>query len=231
MTMTAPRPDAPTTAPTPSRLRVPAAVSAALLLPAGAGLTLLAWLQADSGGYFDTGPHRFATATAALKTDEIEVGSSSARAGDPAPDLGEIARVKIVVRPADPRVPVFVGIGPKREVESYLARTAHDEFVSADLDPLRASFRRTPGSPSADDPAARTFWVASSSGTGARTLEWDKTRGAWSVVVMRLDGRPGVDVDASVGLRFGFLLPTGLAALTGGASLLALALRTRRRAA
>jgi hypothetical protein len=94
---------------------------------------------------------------------------------------------------------------------------------------LPPRFERIPGAAQAPSPSARPFWVATSRGTGTRTLTWDKTHGAWSVVVMRLDGRPGVDVTASIALRFGFLLPGAAGALLAATVLLAYALTARRR--
>ncbi|MEV4256222.1 hypothetical protein AB0J52_23940 [Spirillospora sp. NPDC049652] len=190
--------------------------ASALLLIAGAAAGVSALLQADAGGYFSTARHRFTTSGVALKTDEIDVGSSSAHAADPDPDIGEWARVRIKVEAVDPNVPVFVGIGPKDEVEAFLRGAAYDDFVSAELKPFQASFRHVPGAGHAADPTRRTFWVASSAGTGPRTLTWDKTHGAWSVAVLRLDGAPNVDVRASIGLRFAFLTPVSLVCLAAG---------------
>jgi hypothetical protein len=57
-------------------------------------------------------------------------------------------------------------------------------------------------------------------------------RGAWSAVVMNADGSPGVEVRADVGLRFGFLLPLGIALLASGLLLAAgPSLLSRRRSA
>ncbi|KAB2345649.1 hypothetical protein [Actinomadura rudentiformis] len=210
-------------------VRLLASLGAAALLPVGLGLVALASLQADEGGYFSTSERRFATAGSALKTDEIDVGSSSAHAADPSPDIGEIARVRIVVASADPNVPLFVGIGPKDEVERYLKGSAYDDFVSAQLKPFRADFRHVSGAARPAPPTSRTFWVASSTGTGTRTLKWDKTHGAWSVVVMRMDGKPNVDAKVSMGLRFGFLVPLGPASLIGGGLLATFAILSRRK--
>lgn len=212
-----------------SRRPLIAGVASSILLLAGAGLGAAGGLQAAEGGYFATSYHRFGTATSALKSDEIAVGMDAAHAADPNPDVGEVARVRIVVRPADPNVPMFVGIGPKDRVESFLRGTAYDDFRSARLSPFRATFERVPGGARAPGPAGQPFWVAASQGTGTRTLTWDKTRGPWSVAVMRLDGRPGVDVTASIGLRFGFLVPGASAGLLGGTILLVYALAARRR--
>ncbi|WP_165494948.1 hypothetical protein [Actinomadura roseirufa] len=119
-----------------------------------------------------------------------------------------------------------MGIGPKSRVEQYLRNVAHDQFTSARLHPFTASFRRTPGAATA--PAAQPFWVATSEGKGTRTLNWNKTHGAWSAVVLRQDGRPGLDVHASIGLRFGFLLPAGLGLLVIGTAVITYPAITRR---
>jgi hypothetical protein len=212
--------------------RVPAVVAAtagAILLLAGGGTLAGAAIQARSGGYFATAEHHFATTTAALKTDEIAVGSEAAQPGDPDPDVGELARVRIIIRPADPRTRLFVGIGPKSQVEGYLRGTAHDVFAGARLNPFAAAFQRHPGAAAAAAPGSRPFWVATSAGAGERVLSWNKTHGAWSAVVMRMDGAPGLDVRASIGLRFGFLTPAGAGLLVTGSLAIAYVIFTRRR--
>lgn len=209
-------------------MRILIAVAGVLVLLVGGGLTAVGWLQAEDGGYFGSSEHRFSTTTAALKTDEIEVGEKTAHAADPNPDVGELANVRIVVRGTDPQARYFVGVGPKDKVESYLRGTSYDEFATAELSPFRADFNRQPGASHAASPVGQSFWVASSTGSGTQTLKWNKTHGAWSVVVMRVDGAPGVDVNASIGLQFGFLLPTGIAGLVIG-SLLILTYVVRRR--
>ena len=87
-------------------------------------------------------------------------------------------------------------------------------------DPFTVRSDRVPGGP-APTPAAEPFWVATASGQGTQTVAWDKERGAWSAVVMNADGSPGVGVRADVGLRFGFLLPLGIALLSAGLMLAA----------
>src|SRR5262249_54296119 len=99
----------------------------------------------------------------------------------------------------------------------------------AGLRPFRPRFERIPGAAQAPSPNGRPFWVATSQGTGTRTLTWDKTHGAWSVVAMRLDGRPGVDVTAAIALRFGFLLPGAGGPLRAATVLLGSALTARAR--
>lgn len=109
-----------------------------------------------------------------------------------------------------------MGIGPKQAVDRYLQATAHDEMRSFDVSPFRVSFARHPGAARATAPGRQDFWVARAVGSGRQDLEWDKRGGAWSAVVMRADGRPGVTAAADLGLRFGFLVPLGLAAAVAG---------------
>ncbi len=160
-------------------------------------------------------------------TEEIEVGSG--QPADPAGDVGELARVRIRVHGADLTAPIFVGIGPSDAVHAYLAGTAHEEFAGASFEPFHATFRRVPGAARADPPTAQPFWVATSVGSGPRTLEWDKSRGAYSLVVMRANGAPDLDVFGDVGLRFGFLLPLGIGLVSAALVVLVLAGAFRRR--
>jgi hypothetical protein len=185
----------------------------ALLALAGLAAAGAHVAQQAEGGWFTGSTERFSTPTSVLVTDEILV--EEGRPGDPPTDLGELAEVRIRATPAEPGRAVFVGVGPKADVDAYLRGVAHDRMAGFDLEPFTVRFDRVPGG-AAPAPAAQPFWVATASGAGTQTLLWDKTRGAWSAVVMNADGSPGVDVRADVGLRFGFLLPLGIALLAAG---------------
>ena len=87
-------------------------------------------------------------------------------------------------------------------------------------------------------PGAQDFWVASATGSGARTLSWDPAGGSWTVVVMNADGRPGIGVRADLGARMPAvrwiaigLLAAGAILLAAGVLLIAGAVRGRRAAA
>jgi hypothetical protein len=185
----------------------------ALLALAGLAAAGAHVAQQAEGGWFASSTERFSTPTSVLVTDEILV--EEGRPGDPPSDLGELAEVRIRATPVEPGRAVFVGVGPKADVDAYLRGIAHDRMAGFDLEPFTVRFDRLPGG-AAPAPATQPFWVATASGAGTRTLLWDKTRGAWSAVVMNVDGSPGVDVRADVGLRFGFLLPLGIALLAAG---------------
>lgn len=210
-------------------LRIAAFGLAVLLVVLGGASLVGAAAQRGEGGYFTTPGAWFHSRTAALTTREINVGSTRATPGNPAVDVGDFARVRVRVRSADHKEAIFVGVGPTDKVRAYLAGTAHEEFSGASFKPFHASFRRVPGATRADSPTAQHFWVATSVGAGPRTLEWDKSRGAWSLVVMRANGAPGLgDVHADVGLRFGFPLPLGIGLVGVGLVVLAFAVALGR---
>jgi hypothetical protein len=191
----------------------------------GAGALVLAGLQRSEGGFFTTGSQTLSTATSALVSDEVLV--ERRRPGDPAFDLGDLAQVRVRARtPAEGKA-IFIGIGPKRDVEAYLQTVSHDRMVSFEVDPFLVHYTRSSGGP-ASSPAAEPFWVATATGAGQQALVWNKLPGAWSAVATNADGTPGVTVTSDVGLRFGFLLPVGLALLTAGLMLL-VARRWRRQ--
>jgi hypothetical protein len=215
------------------RARALVAVPAALLALAGLATLGAHAVQQGEGGYFTTSTEHFSTPTSALVTDEILV--EAGRPGDSPADVGDLAEVRIRATSTEPGTALFVGIAPKAEVDAYLRTVAHDRMASFELDPFAVRFDRSPGGP-APTPAARPGWVAMTSGQGTRTLLWDKANGAWSAVVMNADGSPGVEVRADIGLRFGFLLPLGIALLTAALLLAAGAAvlgrgRGRKRAA
>jgi hypothetical protein len=201
------------------------ALGAVLALTGIAALGAYAAQQAE-GGYSTTPTETFSTPTSALVTDEILV--EAGRPGDSPTDVGDLAEVRVRAAPTEPGAALFVGIGPKAEVDAYLRGVAHDRMAGFALDPFTVRFDRQPGG-TGPAPAAQPFWVATASGPGTQTVHWNKERGAWSMVVMNADGSAGVEVRADVGLRFGFLLPVGSALVTAGLLLAAGAAVAGRR--
>jgi len=199
--------------------------AAVLVLVIGASGLAAAIAQSSVGGYFTTPAGSFRTTTSVLLTDEIDVGTGLP--ADPEPDLGELGRIRVHVEAADPATHLFIGIGNRDAVHDYLDGTAHDEFTGATSNPFHASFDRVPGAETVTAPGAQPFWVAQSTGGSDTTLEWDKTAGPWSLIVANADGRPGLDVRADLGLRFGFLAPLGAALLATGGLLLVAAFAGR----
>ena len=173
--------------------------------------------QRDSDGYFTTSAERFRTPTFALTSDEVDLGAEG-NAGWGS-DIGDLATVRVRATNAGPR-PVFVGIGPRRDVEAYLARVPHDQVSDVEFDPFRAQYELQPGTLAPTPPGRQSFWVARAQGTGTQTLEWDLQGGNWAVVVMNADGSRGVDADVALGVKVDILFPLGIGLLIGGLVLL-----------
>lgn len=193
-------------------------------LVVGSGTLAAGLAQSRSGGYLSTQTESFRTETAVFLTDEIDVGSG--RPADPEPDLGELGRIRVRVMDDNPQHTLFVGIGNREAVHSWLAGTAYDEFAGATTAPFRATFTSHRGG-TAPSPQTGPQWVAVAEGRGQVVLEWDKTAGPWSLVVMNQDGAPGLDVRADLGFRFSFLIPLG-AVLTAAAILAGLTHQRRQ---
>ena len=183
------------------------------LLGAG-GTALWADRTQRDGGYATTDVHEFSTAGSALATVSTELGSAGVGwLYSP----GLLDEVRIRVTPASSSALLFVGIGPSTEVDRYLAGVNHTvitEFWDEKVETVAGGEPRSA-------PASQDFWVASDTGRGARTLEWDPTDGSWTVVVMNADGHPGIDVGADLGARVSALLWIAVGVLAGGAVLIA----------
>jgi hypothetical protein len=126
---------------------------------------------------------------------------------------------------------VFVGIGPDDEVEAYLDGVEHSVVTRISDDP---EYSPRDGGPPGAPPAAQGFWVASTSGVGEQTLEWEPEEGSWSAVVMNADGSRGVSSELSIGAELDAAVWVGVAFLIVGAVLaglaaLAITAGTRRR--
>jgi hypothetical protein len=180
------------------------------------------------GGYVTTDVHEFSTSGAALATVSTELGSAGI-GWLYAPSL--LGDVRIRVTPTSPEQDLFVGIGPSTDVDRYLAGVNHTVITELWEEKTEAVAGGAP--PSA--PATQDFWVASSTGSGARTVEWHPTDGSWTVVVMNADGRPGVAMGADLGARMPYVvwialgvLIAGAVFLAGGGLLVAAAIRGRR---
>ncbi len=195
----------------------------------GAGGTAL-WADRTQrdGGYVTTDVHEFSTSGAALETVSTELGSAGV-GWMYAPGLLDEVRIRVTPTSAGP--PLFVGIGSTTDVDRYLAGVNHTvitEFWEEKTETVAG------GMPAAT-PGTQDFWVASSTGPGAQTLDWDPVDGSWSVVVMNADGRPGIDMGADLGARMpavlwiavGVLI-AGAVFLAGGLLLIAGAIRGRR---
>lgn len=200
--------------------RIAALVIGALLAlislgPLGAGGTAL-WAEGsrrDAAGYVTSDVHGFTSAGSALATESIELGSPGVGWLYSQVVLGD---VRIRVTPTGSGADLFVGIGPTTDVDRYLAGVGHTHISDFWSGSAQAMSGGAPGS----TPGVQDFWVASTTGPGARTLLWDPANGSWTVVVMNADGQPGVDVTADLGATLPSLIGIAVGSLAVGGLLL-----------
>jgi hypothetical protein len=165
-------------------------------LGAGAAVTgggLLAVFGGD--GTVDSGRHSLSTPSTALVSEVADIDDTN----EGTDALGK-PRVRLSVHATGPTEGLFVGIGPAKQVDRYLASTPIDEVSDLQLDPFELTHNPRSGSKLPAPPASQSFWVAKGSGTDAATLRWKIRDGDYRVVVMNADGSRGVHTDGDVGL-------------------------------
>lgn len=205
-----------------------ALIGFALLASAG----VLGWAHAtqrDDDGFFASGDHRLESTGHAITSERIDL-HTDVREGDWAP-FDELGTARLVATPSGD-APLFIGIAPSADVDRYLRGSSYDQIDDLTPRPFDVDYRRVDGEATPGEPAAETFWAASSSGPGTQTLLWDVDDGDWTVVVMNADASEGVAADVSVGIKTDLLVPiaiglavAGLLGLATAAVLLILGLR------
>jgi hypothetical protein len=184
-----------------------------ILMTAG-GTALWAHLAKRDAGYLTTDVQTFSSAGSALTTEPADLGPSwTGWLYSP----GLLDEIRIRVTPVGTGPDMFVGIGPSADVDRYLAGVSHTHVS----DFLTNSVEFIDGGAPASPPGTQGFWVASSSGAGTRTVEWEPVDGSWTVVVMDVDGGPGVrEVETDLGARYPALPWIAVGVLAAGTVLL-----------
>ncbi|MHA7268791.1 DUF4389 domain-containing protein [Arthrobacter sp. HLT1-20] len=123
---------------------------------------------------------------------------------------------------------MFIAIGPKAAVDSYLRGVHTTVITGVETQPFRVSYSDVPGQVAPELPGEQSFWTVQASGTGTQEVTMDLRSGDWVMVVMNADANPGVTVNMAAGLLaelFGAIAPAllmgGVAALMIGAGLIA----------
>ena len=182
-------------------------------LAGGTALVVVDQVQRDDDGFLMSPSEGFSTATYAIVSESADVDfSGSERAARAI--LGDVR-----IRSESDR-DVFVGIARDTDVDEYLDSVERSVVTDIGEDP-EYSHRR--GDPPASPPGDQDFWVASTSGSGEQTLEWEPEDGSWSAVVMNSDGSRGVASELSIGAELDAALWVGIVLLVVGALLAALA--------
>jgi hypothetical protein len=197
------------------------ALTGAGMLTGGGALTAIHLSQRDDDGFLTSPREQVSSDGYAVTTEGVEIadlddgGSWFVEQG-----IGRV-RIRATSRSGD----VFVGIATERQLDRYLAGTAHDE-----LRELRSGddryVSRDGGAPRTP-PAGAGIWTASATGPGTQTVDWEARDGRWAVVVMNADAARAVAADVSVGAKLGILpwiagglLLLGLVAAALGAGLI-----------
>jgi hypothetical protein len=186
---------------------------AAVGLVGGGALVAVDATQRDSDGYYGSGPTTLATPTHGFVSKGLDIGSDGPSWLFHQARLGTIR----VTATGTAATPIFVGVAHKTDVDSYIARVAHDEVTDFEVDPLSITSTRRTGSETPAPPTGQPFWARSESGSGRQTMTWPVERGDWSVVIMNADGSSGVSSGVSVGAKLGLILWLGVGMVAVGA--------------
>ena len=204
-------------------------IALALVLP-GSMLLGMYGTQRDGDGFFQTSDRTLSGNGYALVTPDVDLNMGPLT-GRWMP-TGDSAALRIkATSSAD--APLFIGIGPSREVSQYLKGVEYDEVTDFGWGWQSVRYRHLDGSAPASPPGDEDFWVGQQQGTGELTLDWDIEDGNWTAVVMNADASAGVSAKVALGGRFDILLPIGIGlTVTGviflGLGVLLIALGARR---
>jgi len=191
---------------------IAALVAFVLLVVGGAGV-VLDRTQRDADGFLMSPTESFTTAAYAISSESADVDLDG-------PDWATEDLLGTVRIRSESERPVFVGIGRDSDVARYLDRVERSVVTEIGRDP---SYSQRAGSAPAGRPAGQSFWVASATGAGEQTLEWEPRSGSWSVVLMNADASRGVSADLSIGAELDEIIWVAVGVLVAGALLAALA--------
>jgi len=181
-----------------------------LAFAAGGGVVLVAQSAfRDAEGFFVSGPHPFESNGYAITSNRIDLGTNPEQG---ATNIGGIFTLRLRAESTNGR-PIFIGVAPSADVDSYLGTVDHDEITDVSLRPFRATYEHINGPPPTHAPSQEPIWVATDSGLGQRQVLWHPRGGRWTVVVMEADGSRVVRADLSVGVRVRFLTWIGIGLL------------------
>jgi hypothetical protein len=172
-------------------------------------------------GTFSSGHRDVSTTTSALVSEVAKINGTA----DVTDALGH-PRIRISADSVRSDRNVFVGIGPKTQVDRYLAGASIDKVNDFAVDPWSLDKTRREGTTLPKPPATQSFWVAKSAGSTA-SIEWKVRDGNYRVVVMNADGSRGVGTQSSFEVQVPHLatlailmLIVGLVSVGGGIAMM-----------
>jgi hypothetical protein len=213
-----------TSPPTPPPVQVPIEVPRrkprALPVTVGAVLATFGSVVALAGGgvlavagddgTIGSGNHDVSTPTAALVSDTAKFEDTN----DVASVLGQ-PEIGVTATAHEGGPDKFVGIGPKADVDRYLAGVEVDRVTDFEVDPFKLDKQREQGTAAAAAPTSQSFWVAQSSGQRA-DVNWKVRDGSYRVVVMNADGSPGMSTESHFEAGLPYLSTAALATMLAG---------------
>jgi hypothetical protein len=182
-----------------------ATVGAVVALGAGGVLAL-----GGSDGTFGSGHRDVSTKTAALVSEPAKINGTQ----DVTDALGHPS-VRISADSVRADRNVFVGVGPKAQVDRYLAGAPIDTEHDFSVEPWNLDKTAREGTARPKPPATQSFWVAKSAGSTA-ALDWKVRDGNWRVVVMNADGSRGVQTESQFAVQVPHLATAALVMLILG---------------
>src|SRR4051795_5770002 len=198
-----------------------ATIGAVVALGAGAILAF-----GGSDGTFGSGHRDVSTQTAALVSEPAKINGTQ----DVTDVLGHPS-VRISADTVRTDRNLFVGIGPKAQVDRYLAGAPIDTVRDFSVEPWNLDKSARQGTAKPKPPATQSFWVAKSAGSTA-AIDWKVRDGNWRVVVMNADGSRGVATQSKFEVKVPHLstvalamLIVGLVTVGGGIAMMVPALR------
>ena len=191
--------------------RVILGVLGAILILVGAGSAFSGAVLVGAfgpDGRVDSPTIRLTTSSAALTSDVARIDADL-------PEGVNFAQIHLSATSLEGD-DVFIGVGPAREVLSYLAGSPYDVVSGIDGRTDSAELRRVSGTGTPPPPTSESFWLAQSFGAGKQTIDWDIAGGRYLFVVMNADGTAGADVQARAGVSAPWIFASGVGALAAG---------------
>jgi hypothetical protein len=162
--------------------------------------------QRDSDGFLMSPREPFDTSSYAIVSETFDIGADV-----PQWVIDELIGTVRITSESDR--PVFLGIAPERDADTYLGGVRRAVVTDFNLNP---DYSPQPGGAPSSPPGAQTFWVASTRGAGKQVLDWDVEDGDWVVVVMNADGSAGVTADLRIGAELDWLTWIAIGSLIAG---------------
>jgi len=188
-----------------------AALLAFGVLVGGCAIVAVDQTQRDDDGFLMSPNEDFSTSSYAISSESADIDLEGAEWAV----KGFLGTVRIR---SESERPVFVGIAREADAAGYLDGVEHVVVTDIENEP---HYSPRAGAAPENPPGEETFWVASTSGAGEQTLDWEPEDGDWTVVAMNEDATRGVATELSIGAELDTVIWIGVGLLVAGVLLAA----------